>query len=106
MVIYDLCQRSHRGFLDPLNSILRSILVYDTTRMRSGRFLRKSKLLTQIEGYLGVFGPAEFDFEIYLSVRCNAHAQERIITHFKAFHANWRVPRGFFESQSSFPRSI
>ena len=56
-------------------SSLRSILVYDTPRMPRGRFSRKSKLLTQIGAYLGDFGPAEFDFEMYFSLRMHAHAQ-------------------------------
>ena len=146
MVIYDLCQRSHRGFLDPLNSILRSILGSDARRMRRGRFLRKSKLFTPIGGCLegfpscwahfwgllkyatahacarenffafysfyrnsvgiqGVFWDAEVVSEVYFSIRLHAHAQERIFTHFKAFNANRWVPRRFFKSLSSFPRS-
>ena len=49
-----------------------------------------------------VFGPAEFAFEIYFSLRMHAHAHERIFTHFKAFHAHSRVLRGLFESLSLF----
>ena len=66
MVIYDLYPRgSLRGFLDPLNSILRSILV-------SVQHACAVNVLSQI----------------------------------KAFNANRRVPRRFFESLNSFPRSI
>ena len=42
-----------------------------------------------------VFGPAVFDFEMYFSVGCNAHAQRTIFPPIKAFHANWSVLRGF-----------
>ena len=68
-------RRVPREFLDQLNSISRSSLVYDATCMRSGRFSRKSKPLTQIGAYLGDFGAAEFDFEIYFSLGLHAHAQ-------------------------------
>ena len=53
-----------------------------------------------------MFGPAEFDFEIYFSVRCNAHAHRTIFVQIKAFNANRRVPRGFLDPRNSIMRSI
>ena len=53
-----------------------------------------------------IFGPAEFDFEIYFSVRCNAHAQRTIFGQIKAFNANRRVPRRFLDARNLILRSI
>ena len=54
----------------------------------------------------GVFGPAEFDFEICFSVRSSVHAQRTILAQINAFNANRRVPSGFLESRNSILLSI
>ena len=48
-------RREPRRFLDLQNSILRSILVYDATRMRRRGFLRILYFLSRFGGYLGGF---------------------------------------------------
>ena len=48
-------RRVPRRFLDPGNSILRSMLVYDATCMGRRGFLRILYFLSQFEEYLGGF---------------------------------------------------